>query len=127
METFRASIDLILEISDRPVNGDLSKSVYLDVNITVTGVNDAPVFRSNPIDSSLSLKQIVWSDYFETQYDIKIFDADGVGEGTHEISVLSELPIWIKFEDYGNGTAAISGKPELKTRAFTKYTSEHKT
>ena len=37
-----------------------------------------------------------------------------MGEATHEISVLSELPIWIKFEDFGNGTAAISGKAGLE-------------
>ena len=72
------------------------------------------------MDSSLSLKQIVWSDYFETRYDIKIFDADGVGEGTHEISVLSELPTWIKFEDYGNGTGAISGKAGIENEGVYK-------
>ena len=117
---FSGTDNLKLEISDRPVNGDLSKSVYLDVNISVTGVNDAPVFSSNPMDSSLSLKQIVWSDYFETQYDIKIFDADGVGESTHEITAISDLPTWIKFEDFGNGTGAISGKPGLENEGVYK-------
>jgi hypothetical protein len=101
-------------VTDESVNGDFNKTSFLSVDVQVQAVNDSPVFTSDPMNSSLSSQRVVWSDEFEMEYRVSIYDSDGVGDNSHVLSTEGDFPSWMTFLDYGNGTGLLKGQGGIK-------------
>ena len=73
-----------------------------DVIITVTSINDLPMFTSSPV-----LDGITGVQY---EYNIEVLDADGPN-----ISITADaVPGWLTLSDMGNGAALLSGTPAIE-------------
>ena len=70
-------------------------------SIRISDVNEAPVFKSEPITSiGQNLKYV---------YEVKCFDIDGDDLTVEAI----ELPNWLTLSDSNNGSYILSGTPEV--------------
>lgn len=81
------------------VNDGTDDSAAFDLLVTVTGVNDAPIFISTPV-----LEATADTPY---TYDIETVDPDSASLG---ITVLT-LPAWLTLTDNMDGTATLTGTP----------------
>ncbi|MBT5910423.1 MAG: tandem-95 repeat protein, partial [Opitutae bacterium] len=72
----------------------------IDVYVTVESVNDPPIFTSSPAGTDVN-------EATTFTYPIQVADIDG-----DSIAIAATgLPSWLAFNDYGDGTAILSGTP----------------
>jgi hypothetical protein len=82
------------------VTDSLGASSTQNFTLTVTPVNDVPVFTSTPLTSAV-VNQVY-------DYEVTAFDEEAGG-----VSILpaTPLPPWLGLLDFGNGTALLAGIP----------------
>ncbi len=85
-------------ISLRVSNGTLNTTQ--EFTITVSSVNEAPVFTSTPVTTAT--RDVPY------RYNITANDPDG---DAMTITAVRRLPRWLKLTDNHNGTATLSGTP----------------
>ena len=107
---FSGSDTFTIMVTDRSENNDTSpKSASVVVDVTVSAVNDKPVFTSNP--PSNSSERYSWNDETPYEYIITVFDPDlPLGESLEvEWDSAQSLPPWLHLVNDGNGSATLSG------------------
>ncbi|SHK72874.1 gliding motility-associated C-terminal domain-containing protein, partial [Reichenbachiella agariperforans] len=81
-------------------NDGTSDGNTITVTITITPVNDAPVFTSTPITTVDA----------NTLYSYTITTSDNDGDLVSITAAV--IPTWLNITDHGNGTATLSGTPD---------------
>ena len=73
----------------------------ITVNVTVQAINDPPIFTSSPPATDVN-------ESTTYTYSVQVSDVDG-----DVITIIATgLPSWLAFNDFGDGTATLSGTPE---------------
>ncbi|MDG1138907.1 MAG: Ig-like domain-containing protein [Opitutales bacterium] len=94
-----------IEISDNGAINSVPKSSFIDINVTVNNIYDAPIFLSLPPSDRPDF--ITWNDESEYYYEVEAYTADSTAP---EITCLSNLPPWLKFvSEPGTGKGILSG------------------
>ena len=107
---FSGSDTFTIMVTDRSENNDTSsKSASAVVNVTVSPVNDQPVFTSSP--PSNSSERYSWNDESPYEYVITVYDPDLPDGESLEIEWDStvSMPSWLALVNDGNGSATLSG------------------
>jgi large repetitive protein len=92
-------------------SGNPHRSYEQDLVITLTDVNEAPEFTSNPTLSGTTT----------SLYTYAITTADPENDARSITATLGDgkaLPGWLQFIDQGNGTATLSGTPGFTDAGF---------
>ena len=109
-ENFFGSDSFTITVTDRSENNDTSaKSTSAVVNVTVTEINDKPIFTSTPTTNSA--ERYAWNDESAYIYVFQVEDPDlPDGESlTVEWASSSPMPSWLRLSYDENGTASLSG------------------
>ena len=107
---FSGSDTFTIMVTDRSENNDTSpKSASAVVNVTVSAINDPPIFTSIP--PSNSVERYSWNDESPYEYVIQVEDPDlPAGESLEvEWDSPQALPGWLSLVNDGNGSATLSG------------------
>ncbi|OUU06989.1 MAG: hypothetical protein CBC00_09935 [Verrucomicrobia bacterium TMED40] len=109
-ENFFGSDSFTITVTDRSENNDTSpKSTSAVVNVTVTEINDKPIFTSTPTTNSA--ERYAWNDESAYIYVFQVEDPDlPDGESlTVEWASSSPMPSWLRLSYDENGTASLLG------------------
>lgn len=109
-ENFFGSDSFTITVTDRSENNDTSaKSASAVVNVTVTAINDKPIFTSTPTTNSD--ERYAWNDESPYIYVFQVEDPDlPVDESlTVEWASSSPMPSWLSLSYDENGTASLLG------------------
>lgn len=92
------TLNFVAKSSDDTLLADFAEAVF-----SITNVNDAPIFTSNPVETA--------TEGIDYAYIAQVADVDG------DVTVIraSVLPSWLSFQVNPDGSAILSGTPTNNT------------